>query len=522
VKADSLQYPRRRVAVSQGDSSGEAEARPEDRGAGTLVVSPDARPDRPELARRTDETGVPEALRDALDAFDDETGLDYEDLGHTEISEERSLAELDEIETTRPDDRVTDQGEPCGEELLEVAMYEPLRRGDVVASRYRIERQLGHGATGMVYEAHDAEAQRPVALKVLFPYVAVQPTALQRLFREARIAATVRHPNVVQVFEAARDGEHCFLAMELLEGRPLSALMQERGPLPLATVGALFDPILDGIAAVHDEGVVHRDIKPDNIFLHGAASAASGVAAEGLGVPKVLDFGVSKVKTSSGGQSKLTQLGTVMGTPYYMAPEQLADTSSVGVRADVYSLGVMLYEAVSGRLPYRGEGVVEIFTAASAGSAPSVDELRADCPPALAAVIRRAMHPDEAQRFDDVHALRQALREALESGTASATSQPGATPEAHDANAWAGARRDGPSAPLPLERTHVMASGPSSGQALGAAPPTPIASPRLDPAPAPAPYSIDPARLVLYLAAAAASGGLFVALLAVVLYLVFG
>ncbi|MCA9609001.1 MAG: serine/threonine protein kinase, partial [Myxococcales bacterium] len=237
--------------------------------------------------------------------------FDFEDVGPTEIAPETADA------------------------LDDVPMFEPLRAGQQVG-RYRIERMLGQGATGIVYEASHVVVGRRVALKCLFPHMAAQPVLVQRLFREAQIAAKVEHPNVVQVYDGGRHGETYYLAMELLEGRTLSALIEE-GRRPVREVADIMRQVMSGVAAVHDEGVVHRDLKPDNIYLQ-------MIPDDPLhhGIPKVLDFGVSKLK-EQGGSSKLTAMGMVMGTPYYMAPEQVTDTSGVDQRADVYSLGVILY-----------------------------------------------------------------------------------------------------------------------------------------------------------------------------------
>ena len=179
---------------------------------------------------------------------------------------------------------------------------------------------------GVVYAGEHRDTGRRVAIKCLFPHVAANEEQVARLFREAKIAATVEHSNVVEVFDGGRDGETHFLVMEHLVGQTLSEYL-ERGSTAIETVVGIFAQIMSGVAAVHDMGVVHRDLKPDNVFLERDASDPMGP-----GVAKVLDFGVSKLRTPG---RELTRLGTVTGTPYYMAPEQVADTRSVDQRADV-------------------------------------------------------------------------------------------------------------------------------------------------------------------------------------------
>ncbi|MGE0786897.1 MAG: serine/threonine-protein kinase [Sandaracinaceae bacterium] len=445
----------------------------------------------------TEEMAVPDKLRGPASELDSAgvplRDLDYDDVGPTEVTDELA----------------------SGEQLLDVPMFEPLRDGALLAGRYRIQRILGRGATGLVYEARDEERGRPVAVKVLFPHMAVQPIAVQRLLREAQIAGAVQHPNVVHVYEGGRDGDRMFLVMELLEGTALSDLLAERGALPFAWIAELFDGILSAVGAVHDAGVVHRDLKPDNVFL--AMRRENPLA---LGVPKVLDFGISKLKTGRVPEKKLTEMGIVMGTPYYMAPEQLADTSSVGPRADVYSLGVLLYEAVTGNRPYEGESVVEMFTAATEGLYTPPEELRPDCPPALSQLIARAMNPDAEARYASVHRMRDALRVALAD-----VSDDASLDDTSDVRA---ALRRPASAPLGVEPTRQLEPGfipgatphPSAGTPEAGAiheratippshvtPPSPASRPGIDP------------RLLLYLAIAAIGGGLFVAVLATVLAL---
>ncbi|MBX3270133.1 MAG: protein kinase [Sandaracinaceae bacterium] len=440
-------------------------------------------------ARTTDDLEMPAALRDALAReavpFGD---LDFEDVGPTEIvASDVTAADLDG--------------------------YEPLGPGALVG-RYRIERVLGRGGTGVVYEAVHEELGRRVALKCLFPHVAVQPIQVQRLFREAQIAARVEHPNVVTVLDGGRHGDTFYLAMERLEGRTLADwLTAERRTV--AEIVALLAQVMDGVAAVHAVGVVHRDLKPENVFL--CAPPDDPLHA---GIPKVLDFGVSKLKEPGPNAGKLTAVGTVMGTPYYMAPEQVLDTSAVDQRADVYSLGVMLYEALAGQLPYPGNGMIEIFTQAQEGAAPPLRALRPAVPPGLAALVARAMSPEAGQRFASVAEMRAALAalaldDALDAGPDAMLGAPWGGDLADlavEPTLALGAVRAGSAAPLAVEPTQALAE-----PAVGARPiagPTPLTSPRLPPAA----RATGGAPVWVWLLVAAACGGLAAALGAVIFY----
>ncbi|HJL15160.1 MAG TPA: serine/threonine-protein kinase [Sandaracinaceae bacterium LLY-WYZ-13_1] len=298
----------------------------------------------------------------------------------------------DEGATTDPDRASEADGDPFGD----------LSTGSELGGRYRLERILGKGATGVVFEASHLVIGKRVAVKCLYPHHRATPNAVERFFREARIAATVEHPNVIQVFDGGDERDTLFLTMELLKGESLGDRL-ERGPLSLSRAVDLFLAIMDGVAAVHELGVVHRDLKPDNIFL------VDPRRPEDPPVPKVLDFGISKLKEP--GLRELTTLGTVMGTPFYMAPEQIANTRDVDARADVYSLGVMLYEALAGGVPYAGDSVLEIFKAAQTGGAPPLRERRPDAPEALAELVHRAMAPERDDRWPGVRQMCEALRQ---------------------------------------------------------------------------------------------------------------
>jgi serine/threonine-protein kinase len=391
------------------------------------------------------------------DAWEDaDTGLDFEDVGETEVS-----AELPAYEPSP------------GEE-------EDLPNGTIIGGRYTIEGVLGRGAMGVVYSAAHSGIGQRVALKYLNPAAAQNAGSVKRFFRESQIAALVKHRNIVEIFDGGRHGQSHFLVMERLEGRTLSQALTE-GQLPLDEIIRVFLETMDGVAAVHERGVVHRDLKPDNVFL-----TIENGRPQGLGRPKVLDFGVSKLKQPDP-SGKLTVTGMVMGTPHYMAPEQFADAGSVDAQADVYSLGIMLYEALTGTVPYDGEGVLSIYRQASEGRAAPIRHVRPGVPPPLEAVVRRAMQPEKRNRFASV----QEMREALETAAAVGPSAAG----------WA---------PVQVGPTQAMISGTGDLPRIPSTRPT-------DPAPAPRTSRFPPAlaplnnipRGVLYALAAGMGVGFF-------------
>jgi eukaryotic-like serine/threonine-protein kinase len=205
--------------------------------------------------------------------------------------------------------------------------------GSVLAGRFRVLRQLGEGGMGVVLEAENTQTGKRVAIKWLRAALASQPDAVERFLREARASARVRHPNVVDVYDVVQEADSAFLVMELLEGELLTAVL-ERGGIPAHELIALLLDAMRGVAAAHKQGVIHRDIKPDNIFLEFESD-------RGRRTPKVLDFGISKL--SAGEPLSLTQAGVTLGTPLYMSLEQLRGADDIDERTDVYAFGVILY-----------------------------------------------------------------------------------------------------------------------------------------------------------------------------------
>ncbi|HTV25392.1 MAG TPA: serine/threonine-protein kinase, partial [Polyangiaceae bacterium] len=234
---------------------------------------------------------------------------------------------------------------------------------------YVIRACIGRGGMARVYRAEQAALQRPVALKVLDRWVLEQPQGAQRFLREARAAAAIKHPNVVDILDVGVWQERPYIVMELLSGTDLETHLAQYGVLSDSAVAGLALPIIAGMMAVHDAGVVHRDLKPSNIFLSNGP--------DGEIIPKVLDFGVSKFNDKLNEPIKAqTKTREIIGTPTYMAPEALNGVRELGPRGDQYSLGAVLYECSTGRPPFEGETLLELLKAIAVGGIPAPRSVR--------------------------------------------------------------------------------------------------------------------------------------------------
>ena len=267
--------------------------------------------------------------------------------------------------------------------------------------RYQITRLMGRGGMGAVYEGTHRDLKKRVAIKTLHPSVAATPGARARFLREGEAASRIRHPNVVDVTDVGTEKGIAYLVMEFLEGEDLSALLARTGALPFAESVDLMLPVFAAIAVAHDEGVIHRDLKPENIFL--------ARARHGRPEPKVLDFGISKISSSGGNTLALTGTGASMGTPYYIAPEQVRSAAGVDARSDQYALGAILYECVTGQRAHRGETIYEVIRSVGEGSFIPPRVHRPDIPPELETAILRAMGLEPVQRFSSVREFGRAV-----------------------------------------------------------------------------------------------------------------
>jgi WD40 repeat protein len=244
--------------------------------------------------------------------------------------------------------------------------------------RYRIVRLLGEGGMGAVYEAEHSVMQRPVALKVIHRAFTANAAAVERFRREVRAAARLSHPNIVAAYDAEHAGDRHFLVMEFIKGVSLARLVKERGPLPIAEACDCIRQAALGLQHAHERGMVHRDVKPDNLI------------RTPDGVVKVLDFGLAALTAERGGHG-LTEVNTLMGTPDYMAPEQAEDPRGADIRADVYSLGCTLYFLLTAQVPYPAATSLAKVLAHRERPAPSIRQARPETPPELGAVLARML-----------------------------------------------------------------------------------------------------------------------------------
>lgn len=266
--------------------------------------------------------------------------------------------------------------------------------------RYKIVRLIGAGAMGTVYEATHVDLKKRVAFKALNPAVALDEDARKRFLHEGEVASKIRHPNVVEVFDVGIEHDVPFLVMEFLEGEAFSDLLAREAPLSTEKLASIMLPVIAAVATAHEEGVLHRDLKPDNIFL--ARSRHDQIT------PKLLDFGISKL-TNAQEAKNLTGGGTLLGTPMYMSPEAATRAKSIDARSDQYSLGVMLYEAVTGHDPFDGESLYALFQAIVAGRFEPPRTYTRDLPDGFDALVCRAMATEPEFRFPSVAALGRAL-----------------------------------------------------------------------------------------------------------------
>ncbi|HEX6239796.1 MAG TPA: protein kinase, partial [Polyangiales bacterium] len=295
----------------------------------------------------------------------------------------------------------------------------------LIAEKYRIEELIGRGGMGAVYRATHVLMDKPVALKWLYPDFSAIGDTRQRFLHEARAAARIRHPNVVDVYDVGDQNGALYLVMELLEGETLEALLQ-RGPLPVADMLRLLTQAMRGVAAAHAKGIVHRDIKPENIFVVDDSTQPSGHNA------KVVDFGVSKLGEEARRNPGLTKTGVVMGTPLYMSLEQMNGARDVDVRTDIYAFGVILYRALTGHLPFHGETIAALAVAVATHTPTAPRALRPDIPQALNDLTLKAMARRREERhatLDDLlHELAALRGVAADQLTLSSQLPAGATP----------------------------------------------------------------------------------------------
>src|ERR1041384_3864360 len=274
--------------------------------------------------------------------------------------------------------------------------------GVTLAGKYRIDARLNEGGMGTVYRGTHVLMDKTVAIKVLRPSLAADEKIVARFSREARAASRISHPNALSVTDFGEDDSgHVFLVMEFLSGKTLKQLIRDEGPLPLARVVDITRQIGDALNAAHTEGVVHRDLKSDNIML---LDTMTGDHA------KVLDFGIAKINESEGNvDTGLTAPNLVIGTPQYMSPEQCSQDVEIDSRSDIYSLGVILFEMLVGHVPFSGDSPTMVMMKHLQEPVPSVLEEREDVPAPVGRVVARAMAKVPDNRYQSVAELVEDL-----------------------------------------------------------------------------------------------------------------
>ena len=327
-----------------------------------------------------------------------------------------------------------------------------LERTDVIArtrlldGKYRLGRLIGEGGMGSVYEAEHEGLRAKVAVKLLSEHGSLDAKSVARFRREARAMGAIRHENVVSVMDTGTDEDNIpFLVMELLEGESLAAMLRRERSLSPGLSCWIASQIMSGLGAAHAQGVVHRDLKPGNIFI--------ARQSDGTHKVKILDFGISKLGSDSA-TLNVTAEGALVGTPNFMAPEQITGEAPLDARVDIYAVGVLLYRMVTGRLPYVGKTPDELYRKVLAGQVTPPRRRNPDLPPELETVILKGMALDRNARYQDSASFRAALHEI-------APTLPGEIPSTTDAPRLSG----------PLFATPQPITGdPSHGATVAAVP----------------------------------------------------
>ncbi|HEY8042518.1 MAG TPA: serine/threonine-protein kinase [Polyangiaceae bacterium] len=276
--------------------------------------------------------------------------------------------------------------------------------GRTLGGKYRVVRLLGYGGMGSVYEAEDVAGGASVAVKILDREWVKDEVAAGRFAREARAASAVASEHIVRVLDGGTEDGCPYLVMELLRGEDLGARLRRSRRVPLDEALHVVEQVLRGLVAAHGAGIVHRDLKPDNVLLVRRGDDAS--------FAEIVDFGMSKIERPAGSTAPLplTKRGTVIGTPLYMAPEQARASANVDGRADLYSLGAILFECLAGRPPHTGETYEQILLSICMDAAPDVRRWAPDVPDDVAALVARALETEPDDRFQSAREMLKAVR----------------------------------------------------------------------------------------------------------------
>ena len=286
---------------------------------------------------------------------------------------------------------------PLFTETLETAPQE-LTTGSLFAGRYQIIEELGHGGMGRVYRALDKKLNEEVALKLVRPEIAADRSTLERFHNELKLARKISHPNVGRMYELMEEKGAHFITMEYVPGQDLKALIRQTGQLTVGKAIAIGEEICDGLAEAHKQGIVHRDLKPSNIIIDRAGGA------------RIMDFGIARSMTVK----SRTGPGVMIGTPEYMSPEQV-EGKEVNARSDIYSLGIILYEMLTGRVPFEGDTPFTVGVKHKSETPKNPKLLNPSVPDELSGVILKCLEKEKAKRYQSATDLRAEL-ERLEKG----------------------------------------------------------------------------------------------------------
>jgi len=280
--------------------------------------------------------------------------------------------------------------------------------GQLLDNKYKIVRLLGEGGMGAVYEGENVRIHHRVAIKVMHPAVEADNGARERFEREAQAAGRIGSEHICEVYDLGElpSGAR-YMVMEFLAGEPLSTRVLKLGRIPIEAMAPLLLQLLEGLEAAHSAGIIHRDLKPDNVFLQRTKQGGDFV--------KIVDFGVSKFNALSGGAAmSMTRTGAMVGTPYYMSPEQVRGAKLVDHRSDIYSVGVVLFECITGTLPFQAETFNELMFKIALEAPADAEQLLPGLDPRFGAIVRKAMAREPAQRYESAQQFAAAVAEWMQ------------------------------------------------------------------------------------------------------------